>query len=325
MKLLATVTASALAASWEYPETFGVDGSSWGDECTDQVRGSPIDLDYTYRNFHFMDCAENWNMTGYDQQASWNFADNEHTIVLTSDDYDAKFSGGHIGNEYQFHSFHFHWGDKAGQGGSEHTINGHHTFAEVHFVHYRSDIDLVTGLGLGDGLAVLGFMIEVTDGDESNEAIGELARRLRWHSNKQGNEDGSFRHFDFSISNLIEGVDLSNFYRYEGSLTTPPCSEAVQWTVFKDPIRISRQTAANLLRSADLADEHIEDNFRPVQPLADRNVIFYSDSSAAFKAAFRNERNFDREREFRDYDWLNNYHEDDHHHDHEHDHHHDDE
>ena len=33
--------------------------------------------------------------------ASWNFADNEHTVVLTSDDYDAKFSGGHIGNEYQ--------------------------------------------------------------------------------------------------------------------------------------------------------------------------------------------------------------------------------
>merc|ERR1712037_17527 len=168
MKLLATVASSALAAGWSYPETFSPGGSSWGPDCTDQMRGSPIDFDYTYRNFHFMDCEE-----------AWNFVDNEHTIVLSSDDYDAKFSGGHIGNEYQFHSFHFHWGDKSGHGGSEHTINGHHTFAEVHFVHFRADIDLVTGLGFGDGLAVLGFMIEVTDGDESNDAMGELARRLR--------------------------------------------------------------------------------------------------------------------------------------------------
>ena len=44
-------------------------------------------------------------MTGYDTQATWNFVDNEHTIVLTSDDYDAKFSGGHIGNEYQVQKF----------------------------------------------------------------------------------------------------------------------------------------------------------------------------------------------------------------------------
>jgi hypothetical protein len=40
-------------------------------------------------------------MTGYDAQATWKFADNEHTVVLTSEEVDAKFSGGHIGNEYQ--------------------------------------------------------------------------------------------------------------------------------------------------------------------------------------------------------------------------------
>ena len=48
-----------------------------------------------------MDYQEAWNMTGYDAKATWNFADNEHTVVLTSEEVDAKFSGGHIGNEYQ--------------------------------------------------------------------------------------------------------------------------------------------------------------------------------------------------------------------------------
>lgn len=33
--------------------------------------------------------------------------------------------------------------------------------------------------------------------------------------------------------------DINEFYRYHGSLTTPPCHEAVVWTVFKNPITMS--------------------------------------------------------------------------------------
>lgn len=33
--------------------------------------------------------------------------------------------------------------------------------------------------------------------------------------------------------------NLSYFYRYQGSLTTPPCSESVIWTIFHSPIVLS--------------------------------------------------------------------------------------
>ena len=41
------------------------------------------------------------------------------------------------------------------------------------------------------------------------------------------------------------GADTSNFYRYEGSLTTPTCNEAVLWTVFKKEIGISERQVLN--------------------------------------------------------------------------------
>uniref|UniRef100_A0A8C9SXY7 Carbonic anhydrase 4 n=1 Tax=Scleropages formosus TaxID=113540 RepID=A0A8C9SXY7_SCLFO len=39
---------------------------------------------------------------------------------------------------------------------------------------------------------------------------------------------------------LLNGVNLSKFYRYNGSLTTPTCDEAVVWTVFQEPISVSK-------------------------------------------------------------------------------------
>lgn len=44
----------------------------------------------------------------------------------------------------------------------------------------------------------------------------------------------------FSITELIGDVDLTKFYRYMGSLTTPNCSEVVVWTVFHEPINVSK-------------------------------------------------------------------------------------
>ncbi|XP_033133962.1 alpha carbonic anhydrase 4-like [Brassica rapa] len=62
------------------------------------------------------------------------------------------------------------------------------------------------------------------------------------------------------------------FYRYIGSLTVPPCTEGVIWTVVKRVNTISMEQIA-ALRSA--VDDGYETNSRPVQERNGRSVWFY--------------------------------------------------
>jgi carbonic anhydrase len=55
-------------------------------------------------------------------------------------------------------------------------------------------------------------------------------------------------------------------YRYDGSLTTPPCSEGVTWAVMTTPISLSQA-------QIDAFNALIKNNNRPVQPLNGRTVV----------------------------------------------------
>ena len=71
---------------------------------------------------------------------------------------------------------------------------------------------------------------------------------------------------------MAGALDLRNllpaqrgYYRFTGSLTTPPCSEDVTWLVLKTPVQISQA------EQAAFAAKHAH-NARPVQPLNGRTV-----------------------------------------------------
>jgi carbonic anhydrase len=66
------------------------------------------------------------------------------------------------------------------------------------------------------------------------------------------------------VDDLLPGSRTT--FRYDGSLTTPPCSEGVKWLILTAPIQLSTHQIAAFT-------ELLEGNNRPVQPLNDRTIV----------------------------------------------------
>ena len=86
---------------------------------------------------------------------------------------------------------------------------------------------------------------------------------------------------DFSVMNIVR-PDM--FYRYSGSLTTPPCTEGVSWTIFMDPIPIhpSQANDFNYLVNIYAGEKRNEIlfNSRQIQKLNKRTVYSSVKSSS---------------------------------------------
>ncbi len=164
------------------------------------------------------------------------------------------------GTRYQLLQFHFH-------APSEHTVAGKSFDMEVHFVHKSED-------GM---LAVVGLLIKRGRHNSAFDPIWSHLPAVPSEAQRIENvaEDGSLiinPRFMFSPNDQVEDVAPSlfgNYYRYDGSLTTPPCSEDVKWIVLITPIEMSEAqiTAFKAI---------IHDNNRPVQPLNGRKLFVNS-------------------------------------------------
>ncbi|KAL8196991.1 UNVERIFIED_CONTAM: Carbonic anhydrase 12 [Gekko kuhli] len=169
---------------------------------------------------------------------------------------------------------HLHWGNRNKLEGSEHTVGGKHFAAELHIVHYNSDqyLDMDSAADKSDGLAVLAVLIQVGRFNPSYEKLFNRLQNVKY-------KDQETYISGFNIQELLP-ERLDEYYRYEGSLTTPPCYPSVLWTVFRNPVYISReqllalQTALYCTQSDDPAPIEMVDNFRKVQEF--ERMVFVS-------------------------------------------------
>uniref|UniRef100_A0A182IYA9 carbonic anhydrase n=1 Tax=Anopheles atroparvus TaxID=41427 RepID=A0A182IYA9_ANOAO len=257
-------------------QDFGYDGakgpSHWGEQynsCTGKHQ-SPI-------NINSLD-VKKVNLPplvfqGFDvAPKETNLTNNGHTVFVTMDsEVTPTVSGGPLNGVYEYSQLHFHWGDND-TFGSEDMIDNHRFPMELHIVFFKQDYQNArTALNYPDGLTVLAFFFEIAPDD--NPMYGEFIELL-------GNVTESHLSARFDVPPSLKELiadDLLHYYTYDGSLTTPPCSEVVTWIDFKEPILLSHAQVQAFRALKDEDGHPLTHNFRPVQPLGDRVVLFNTD------------------------------------------------
>lgn len=161
---------------------------------------------------------------------------NGHTIQVNADR-GCAITIGETG--YDLVQMHFHHP-------SEHVIDGRAFDMEAHLVHRSA----------AGGLAVVGIFIET---GAHNAVLDDIFAAM---PSAEGPEVAVAGTFD--PESLLPARRAA--FRYQGSLTTPPCSEGLTWTVFREPITASPEQIATFAAI-------FPNNARPVQPRNDRTLI----------------------------------------------------
>ncbi|XP_058150298.2 carbonic anhydrase 12 [Dasypus novemcinctus] len=208
---------------------------------------------------------------GYNLSADreFNLTNNGHSVKLSLPP-DMHLQG--LQARYSATQLHLHWGSQNEPHGSEHTVGGKHFAAELHIVHYNSDLyaDARNASHESEGLAVLAVLIEMGSFNPSYDKIFSYLKKVKYK--------GQEVHIPgFNIEELLpENPD--EYYRYKGSLTTPPCHPTVLWTVFRKPVQISQEqlltleTALYCTHMDDPSPKEMVNNFRQVQKFDKRQV-----------------------------------------------------
>ena len=155
--------------------------------------------------------------------------DNGHSIKVTPE------KGGTItlnGETFTLLQFHFH-------GKSEHTVDGKRYDMVAHLVHQNPKTKQ---------LAVVAVFFE--EGKKNallDTVLGGIGKEI-----------------NIDPQDILP-ADTQHYFHYVGSLTTPPCSENVQWYLLKQPAQASKE-------QIEAFRKYYVDNERPVQELYDRTI-----------------------------------------------------
>lgn len=257
-------------ATWSYEGTNGP--SHWKDNnpiCNGQSQ-SPINLP-PLANVKYDSKLTPFQLHDFDKPSSvYNLTmkNNKHTVQVDVEGGSTLMvsGGGLIHSTYKVAQFHFHWGSDNTKG-SEHTYNGIAYPMELHIVTYDSRYSSITeAADKNSGLAVLGFFFEINDDKNCNYSpLVDLMMNVAAGGTTVTLPDFKLRH--------LMPMMFGDYFRYDGSLTTPPCYQSVQWTVFWQKIPISSAQMDKFRQLyGDTQSFSLSNNYRPVQPLNGRSV-----------------------------------------------------
>lgn len=211
----------------EGPEHWGEIDPSYA-VCGTGTHQSPIDISTPSEK----DLA---NIVFHYESSQVNILNNGHTVQVN---YDA---GSYIELDsvrYDLLQFHYH-------APSEHVIDGKSFPAEIHIVHKNAE----------GKLAVVGILLQV---GAENEAYQPFIENLP--AEKSDIYDAGV---EINANKFLPNTQTT--FRYSGSLTTPPCSEGVNWLVMTNPVELSSEQLSKL-------EELFENNNRPLQEFNDRII-----------------------------------------------------
>jgi len=144
------------------------------------------------------------------------------------------------GQAYELKQFHFHTP-------SENNINSKSYPLEAHFVHASKD----------GKLAVVAVMFEY---GEENKVLNKIWSKFPLKLNHK-------EELELSASDIYSILPSNkDYYKFMGSLTTPPCSEGVKWNVFKTSVTISKEQVKKFF------DIFEHTNNRPLQDINSRVI-----------------------------------------------------
>ncbi len=226
---------SGHAVHWSYegstgPENWGEMDQKFG-TCSLGKTQSPIDIPADNVPAAALEPIK------FDYQTSpLKIIDNGHTVQVN---YAPGSSITVAGKKYDLLQFHFHKP-------SEEKLNGKSYAMVAHLVHKDAE----------GKLAVVGVLLE-------SGARAPLIQAVFDNLPKEKEKETSVPGVAIDIGALLP-ADRS-YFTFQGSLTTPPCSEGVTWFVLKNPVKISRKQIAKFGRVYAM-------NARPVQPLNGRTI-----------------------------------------------------
>uniref|UniRef100_A0A8V0ZN51 Receptor-type tyrosine-protein phosphatase gamma n=1 Tax=Gallus gallus TaxID=9031 RepID=A0A8V0ZN51_CHICK len=258
---------------WAYSGTYGPEHWVTSSEKCGGSHQSPIDI--VDHQAHVGDEYQELQLDGFDNESSnktWMKNTGKTVAILLKDDY--FVSGAGLPGRFKAEKVEFHWGQSNGSAGSEHSINGKRFPVEMQIYFYNPDDFDSFGTAVLENREVGAMAVFFQVSQRDNSALDPIIRGLKGvvHHEKETFLD------PFVLRDLLP-TSLGSYYRYTGSLTTPPCSEIVEWIVFRKPVPISyhQLEAFYSIFTTEQQDhvksvEYLRNNFRPQQRLNNRKV-----------------------------------------------------